>query len=131
MVPVTTSIAPTTTATPSTTAAPPATTTATTTTTASTTTLPVHLDVFAPDCVVRVEGESSLEDVATATGNLDVAALWLENDQIDAVISGDLVDICAGNALDDITGAPRPLIDDATRASAIAANVERQQVKLN
>ncbi|HSP29741.1 MAG TPA: L,D-transpeptidase, partial [Ilumatobacteraceae bacterium] len=47
------------------------------------------------------------------------------------VISGDLVDICAGNALDDITGAPRPLIDDATRASAIAANVERQQVKLN
>lgn len=98
---------------------------------ASATTLPEPLDVFAPECVVRVEEESSLEDVAAATGNLDAVALWLENDQIDAAIAGDLVDICAGNALDDITGAPRRLIDDATRASAIAANVERQQAKLN
>ena len=124
---MTSSTTATTIAVPSTTLTPPS----TTSTTAVATTLPAPLDVFAPDCVVRVEEESSVEMVAAANGTLDVVGLWLENGQIDAVPAGGLVDICIGNVVNDINGEPRPQIDDVTRASTIVANVERQQSKLN
>lgn len=127
VVAVTSSTTATTIAVPSTTLTPPS----TTSTTAVATTLPAPLDVFAPDCVVRVEEESSVEMVAAANGTLDVVGLWLENGQIDAVPAGGLVDICIGNVVNDINGEPRPQIDDVTRASTIVANVERQQSKLN
>ncbi len=80
---------------------------------------------------MRVEEESSPEAVAAANGTLDVVGLWLENGQIDAIAAGGFVDICIGNVVNDINGEPRAQIDDVIRASAIAANVERQQGKLN
>lgn len=132
--PTETTVVPVTSSTTATTIAAPSTTlsaSSTTSTTAVATTLPAPLDVFAPGCVVRAEQELSPEGVAATSGNLDVVGLWLENGQIDAINAGDLVDICVGNAVNDINGEPRPQIDEVTRASAIAANVERQQGKLN
>ena len=108
------------------TTAPPPTTTATTTST----TLPAPLDVFNPDCVVRIEGERSIQEVAvSAEGN--PLALWLENGQPDIVNSGDLIDVCPNNSINDVDGEPRPVLDDAGIQLALATNVERQQTKLN
>lgn len=133
----TTAAAPTTTSAPtstsakttiaSSTTAPPTTTSATT----ASTTLPEPLDVFAPECVVRAESERSIEEVATSSGAADPLALWLENDRPDAVTSGDLVDICPNNSINDVNGEPRPVLDDAGVQLALASNVERQQEKLN
>ena len=95
-----------------------------------TTTVP--LDVFDPACVLRSEETTSMERLATG---LDVEAgpvgLWAENGFVDATGTGDLVDICVNNGINDIDGSPRPVLDDAGMADALAANVERQQLKLN
>ena len=115
-----------TTTTPSTTAPPP-----TTSTTTTSTTLPAPLDVFDPDCVVRADSERSIEDVAASNAAADPLALWLENGQPDIINSGDLIDVCPNNSLNDIDGEPRPVLDDAGVQLALSANVERQQAKLN
>ncbi len=123
--------APTTTIGPTTTSAPTTTTVATTTAPSTTTTLPEPLDVFAPDCVVVAEAAASLELIGASNGVVDVVGLWFENGQVDTVDAGQLVDVCPANGINDIDGQSRPLVDDVTARSAIAANVERQQSKLN
>ena len=106
----------------------PATTTSTTTTT---TTSAPPLDVFAPECVVRVEAAAALETIAAAHGVADIVALWFENGQPDVVPAGGLIDICTGNELNDIDGQPRPPIEPGALERSMAANVQRQQTKLN
>ncbi len=86
--------------------------------------------MFDPDCVVKAESDTSIEAISVGAA-ADPFALWLENGQVDLVNSGDLVDVCADNALNDVDGEPRPVLDDAGIQVALSANVERQQAKLN
>ena len=102
-----------------------------TTTTTTTTTLPAPLDVFDPNCVVKADGATSIEAIAVSNAVADPLGLWLENGQRDVVNSGDLIDVCPNNSLNDIDGEPRPVLDDAGVQAALTANVERQQTKLN
>ncbi|MFN3255389.1 MAG: L,D-transpeptidase [Ilumatobacter sp.] len=120
--------------TPPSTAAEVATTAPTTSTSSTTTTstvAPLPLDVFDPECVVRADSDSSLEAIAAANALADPVSLWLENGQIDSVASGDLVDICPGNNVNDLNGEPVPAFKNDVVQGALAANVERQQTKLN
>jgi hypothetical protein len=80
---------------------------------------------------VRAAADTSLEDVAIANDVADVVALWFENDRPDTIAAGSLIDLCAGNEVNDIDGQPRPPIEAKTLESAVVANVERQQSKLN
>lgn len=114
-----------------TTTLPATTTSSTTTSTSTTTTTEPPLDVFAPDCVVRAEADTALEAVAIANDVADLSALWFENGQLDVVPAGGLIDICAGNELNDIDGQTRPPIDAQALELAAVSNVERQQAKLN
>ena len=107
----------------------PSTTVTTTPTPDTTTTVP--LDVVNPDCVVQAVANTSVEAVADAHGPIDPVAVWLENDQMDIVTIGDLIDICPNNSLNDVNGEPRPRLDETAIQAALAANVERQQVQLN
>lgn len=116
----TTTTAPTTTLAPTTTTTPP-----------TTTTLPEPLDVFAPECVVVADADASLEVIGASSGVADVVGLWFENGQVDTVDAGQFIDVCPANGTNDIDGQSRPLLDDVTTRSAFAANVERQQAKLN
>ena len=109
----------------------PTTTTATTATTTTTTMEPLSLDVFDPECVVRAENDASLEAIATANALADPVSLWLENGQINSVASGDLIDVCPGNNVNDLNGEPLPDFNDDVVRGALAANVEQQQAKLN
>ena len=89
-------------------------------------------DAFNPSCVRQAGAEDSLERIAARTGGItDVGALWAENGFLETVPSGAVVDVCVGNAVDDISGGPRPPLEDPTVVAAFRANVERQQVKLN
>lgn len=107
------------------------TTLAPTTTAAPTTTIREPLDVFDPSCVVETESETSFEQIALEHTLDDPVALWFENDRADATSAGQLIDICPGNALDDIDGEPRPVLDESAVAAALSENVERQQTRLN
>jgi hypothetical protein len=109
-------------------------TTATNPTTTGPTTLPAPepLDVFDPDCVVRVEVAGSMERLATGLDSqVTPIDLWVENGFADATQPGDLVDTCTENGINDIDGTSRPELDDSTVARALTANVEQQQTKLN
>lgn len=88
--------------------------------------------MFDRGCVRQAGGDESLERIAGTLADIaDVGGLWAENDFIDAVSPGDLVDVCVNNAIDDITGMPRASLDDPALAAAIRMNVERQQTKIN
>jgi lipoprotein-anchoring transpeptidase ErfK/SrfK len=87
--------------------------------------------VFAPECVVVAEADASLEVIGASNGVADVVGLWFENGQVDTVGVGEFVDVCPANGVNDIDGQSRPPVDDVTARSAFAANVERQQTKLN
>ncbi|MEP1124675.1 MAG: L,D-transpeptidase [Ilumatobacter sp.] len=93
--------------------------------------MPASLDVFDPDCVVRADVATTFEQIAIQNSAGDPVALWLANGQMDSIEAGALVDVCPGNALNDIDGEPGPTLDDATVSSALASNTERQQAKLN
>lgn len=109
----------------------PTTTTTSTTATTTTTTAP-PLDVFDPSCVVRSETAGSMELLAVEpAGAVAPIDLWAENGFVHGTQVGDLVDICVGNGINDIDGAPRTGLNDSTIAGAVAANVEQQQAKLN
>ena len=83
-------------------------------------------------CVVEVAAGESLSLIADRYDDetVTVPALRLENgivgDQID---SGDLLDICVGNSIDDVTGEQRT--DADAEQSATRAAVEMQQNRLN
>lgn len=68
---------------------------------------------------------------ADGTTSTDTIGLWGENGFVDAVAAGDLVDTCVNNGVNDIDGTPRPVLDEAGVSAALAANVVRQQTKLN
>ena len=131
------SAAPATTATTTTTipaATSPSTTTTststTTTSTSTTTTTEPPLDVHDPACVVRVRPGEGLGEIAARFDDdiLTVAAIQSENALDGEVLHpGQLLDVCVDNGLDDVTGEQRA----EPNAAVVAANVERQQVKLN
>jgi len=109
---------------------PPTTTTTSTTTTTTTTTTEPPLDVHDPACVVRVRPGEGLGEIAERFDDdiLTVAAIQAENSLDGEVLHpGQLLDVCVDNGLDDVTGEQRA----EPNSAVVAANVERQQVKLN
>lgn len=128
-----TSLSPASTALSSTTTTSEATTLPSTIAPSTTTTAPDPLEgVYNRVCVRQAGSDESLEWIAgTLDGAVDVTSLWAENGFVDGVGAGDLLDVCVTNAVDDITGQPRPSFDDPTVVAAFRANVERQQTKIN
>lgn len=103
------------------------------TTVAPTTTEP-EPQIYDPACVVEVEELDSLGLIANAFDDetVNVVALRAENNLRTADIeAGQLLDVCTGNGLDDITGEQRADPDEAVVAAAVRQNVEIQQLKLN
>ena len=103
------------------------------TTVAPTTTEP-EPQIYDPACVVEVEELDSLGLIANAFDDetVNVVALRAENNLPTADIeAGQLLDVCTGNGLDDITGEQRADPDEAVVAAAVRQNVEIQQLKLN
>jgi hypothetical protein len=111
----------------------PATTAQPTTTLPPTTTTEPPLDVYDPECVVRVAPAESLSLIADRFDDDTVypASIVAENDlQGDVIHPGELLDVCVDNGLDDRTGverAPNAAIVEAETQVA----VEAQQHKLN
>jgi hypothetical protein len=90
--------------------------------------------IYDPACVVVVEALDSLGLIANAFDDetVNVVALRAENNLPTADIEvGQLLDVCTGNGLDDITGEQRTDPDEAVVAAAVRQNVEIQQLKLN
>jgi len=103
------------------------------TTIAPTTTEPKP-QIYDPACVVEVEALDSLGLIANAFDDetVNVVALRAENNLPTADIEvGQLLDVCTGNGLDDITGEQRADPDKAVVDAAVRQNVEIQQLKLN
>jgi hypothetical protein len=99
----------------------------------STTTTVPELDVYDPDCVVKVAPGDSLSLIADRFDDdtVRVSTIQAENDLADATIQPDqLLDVCVDNGLDDRTGAAREP-NAALVAEATQANVQLQQAKLN
>ncbi len=130
--PATTSPAASTTTSP---AASTTTSTTTSTTSTTTTTVPEELDVFDPDCVVRIQPGDSLGLIAERFDDPTVTAssIAAENGiaDPDRINAGALLDVCVDNGLDDITGEQRVDPNEAVAASARKAVVIAQQEKLN
>lgn len=118
---------------PSTTSRPTTTTSTSTTTTSTTTTMP-EPDVFDAACVVEVEPFDSLGLIANQFDDetVNVVSLRAENSLPTAAIeAGQLLDVCVGNGIDDLTGEQRSDPDEAIVGAAVRQNVEVQQLKLN
>lgn len=75
--------------------------------------------------------ESETLELIAADVGVTATDMWIENDFVESVAPGDLVDVCIDNRIDDVTGEERIGHDDPAVAAALAANVERQQQKLN
>ena len=117
---------------PPATAAP--TTLAPTTTVAPTTTTEPAPEYFDPACVVEVQEFDSLRLIADQFDDetVNVVALRAENDLLTADIdAGQVLDVCVGNGLDDVTGEQRTDPDADVVSAAVKQNVELQQLKLN
>jgi len=111
----------------------PATTTSTTVTPSTTSTVP-EPDVFDPTCVVEVEPFDSLGLIANRFDDetVNVVTLRTENNlPTAAVTAGQLLDVCVGNGLDDLTGEERTDPDAEVVSAAVRQNIEVQQLKLN
>lgn len=92
---------------------------------------PVPLDVFDPDCVLRVDEATSIQEIAASNAIEDAVSLWLENGQVDVAEAGDIVDVCPTNSVNDIDGERRQPFDETSIRLALTANIERQQQQLN
>ena len=104
-----------------------------TSTTSTTTTVPA-LDVYEPDCVVKVEPGDSLGAIASAEADeiVTIASLQAENGLVDELIVPDqLLDVCIDNGLDDISGEQRLERNAAVLAAETIVSVTAQQTKLN
>ena len=114
-----------TTALPTTTAAP------TTTIPPTTSTIPMPPGVHDPACARVVQPGDSLSLIADGINDPTVTAesLRAENgvSDVDVIHAGDVLDVCPGNQLDDITGEERGVPAVAVGSSGVAA----QQDKLN
>ena len=84
-----------------------------------------------PECVIEIQAGDSLSLIAEAMPDTAVtyADLQAENDVADAdhIESGDFLDICVGNQIDDITGETRGEDSGDVLDAAVAA----QQRKIN
>lgn len=95
---------------------------------------PPGLDVYRPECVVQVAPGESLSLIADRFDDDTVtpASIRAENDIGDDVIHpGQLLDVCPGNGLDDITGDERTEPNAALVSVSTRAAVEVQQEHLN
>jgi L,D-transpeptidase catalytic domain/LysM domain len=114
-----TTVAPTTTAAPTTTTPPP------------TTTIPMPPGVHDPACARVVQPGDSLSLIADGIDDPTVTAESLASENgvsnVDVIHAGDVLDVCPGNHLDDITGQERGVPAAAVGSSGVAA----QQTKLN
>ncbi len=111
----------------------PATTSPATTQPATTTTEPEPA-YFDPACVVEVAAFDSLGLIAARFDDetVNVVALRTENGLATADLDeGQVLDVCVGNGIDDLTGEQRTGPDEAIVSAAIRQNVEVQQLKLN
>ena len=72
-----------------------------------------------------------IEQIGIDNASNDSVSLWLESGQPDNVAAGALVDICAGNSLNDIDGEPRQVLAEVSVQAALSSNIERQQAELN
>jgi lipoprotein-anchoring transpeptidase ErfK/SrfK len=129
---------PTTTPPPATTAAttvaptaPPTTAAPTTTLPPTTTTIPLPSGVHDPACARVVQPGESLSLIADGVDDPTVTAGSLAEENgitdRDTIHAGDVLDMCPGNKLDDITGEERGVAEVAVGSSGVAA----QQQKLN
>jgi hypothetical protein len=95
------------------------------------TTTTTEPDVVMSPCVEQAQPDDTLESIAARRHSGSGLQLWAENGFVERVSEGELIDICAGNGLDDITGETRLEPSNAELASAVTANVRRQQTRLN
>lgn len=83
-----------------------------TTTTTTTTTLVPARRAHNPKCAVQIRSGDSLFAIAEAADDRDITILTLQRENRiknpDRIDAGDLLDICVGNDVDDITGKRRP-----------------------
>ena len=130
--------APTTTAPPATTVAttvaptaPPTTAAPTSTLPPTTTTIPLPPGVHDPGCARVVQSGESLSLIADGVDDPTVTAASLAEENgitdRDTIHAGDVLDMCPGNQIDDITGEQRREEEVAVGSSGVAA----QQQKLN
>ena len=90
--------------------------------------------MFDAACVVEVEPFDSLGLIANQFDDetVNVVSLRAENSLPTAAIeAGQLLDVCVGNGIDDLTGDQRADPDEAIVGAAVRQNVEVQQLKLN
>ena len=100
----------------------------------TTTTTTPELDVYDASCVVEPEVAVSLDVVAANYLGAEVSGfdLWIENDYpAGGFVAGDLVDVCVGNGVNDVSGEQRTGQSDSGVASAVFNDVIGQQEKLN
>ena len=75
-------------------------------------------DVHHPECVIEIQPGDSLSSIAGAMPDTAVSYEDLQNENgiadADHIESGDLLDICVGNQLDDVTGDTRSIGADAS-----------------
>jgi L,D-transpeptidase catalytic domain/LysM domain len=116
---------------PPTTVRPTAPATTTTSTSTTTTTIPMPAGIHDPACARVVQSGDSLSVIADTINDPTVTAqsLRAENgiDDVDVIHPGDVLDVCPGNEIDDLTGEQRGVPAMAVGSSGVAA----QQQKLN
>jgi hypothetical protein len=108
-------------------------TTTPTTTTTTTTTVP-PLDVHDPACVVQVARGESLGLIADRFDDDTVRPSTIRAENAldsDIIHPGQLLDVCVGNGLDDITGEQRLEPNAVLAEEETRRNVEIQQAHLN
>jgi L,D-transpeptidase catalytic domain len=111
--------------------APPTTAAPTTTLPPTTTTIPLPAGIFDPGCARVVQAGESLSLIADGVDDPTVTAASLADENgitdRDTIHAGDVLDMCPGNKLDDLTGEERGVAEVAVGSSGVAA----QQQKLN
>jgi hypothetical protein len=111
--------------------APPTTAAPTTTLPPTTTTIPLPPGVHDPGCARVVQPGESLSLIADGVDDPTVTAGSLAEENgisdRDTIHAGDVLDMCPGNQIDDITGEQRRVEEVAVGSSGVAA----QQQKLN
>jgi lipoprotein-anchoring transpeptidase ErfK/SrfK len=113
--------------------APPTTAATTTTLPPTTTTIPLPAGIFDPACARVVQAGESLSLIADGVDDPTVTAGSLAEENgiadRDTIHPGDVLDMCPGNQLDDLTGEQRR---EAEVAVAVGSSgVAAQQQKLN
>ena len=97
----------------------------------TTTTIPLPPDVFDPACVRVIQRGESLSLIADAYDDPTVTARSLAEENgigdADAINFGELLDVCPGNKIDDISGDERGVAEAAVGSSGVAAQQQQAQ----